>query len=71
MWKLWARANGWREAFDVEDNALVVWHPDLCVHYTGSDAWKWAACHREGLDRDDLAAQRSLADLEQARRDAR
>jgi hypothetical protein len=43
-WRLIAKAFGWRAATD-EDGAtpiLVVWHPRLRRHFTGSEAWKRA-----------------------------
>jgi hypothetical protein len=49
MWRLIALAKGWNEAFDYDgpEPILVVWHPTLKVHYSGSRAWWHAAHHRE------------------------
>ncbi len=50
IWKLIARARGWEEAYDFDADLspnLVVWHPELGVHYDGSDAWRSAALHRD------------------------
>lgn len=43
-WRLIAKAFGWRAATDEdgETPVLVVWHPLLRRHFTGSDAWKHA-----------------------------
>ncbi|WP_050631518.1 hypothetical protein [Bradyrhizobium viridifuturi] len=43
-WRLIAKAFGWRAATDEdgETPVLVVWHPRLRRHFTGSDAWKHA-----------------------------
>jgi hypothetical protein len=43
-WHLIAKAFSWRAATD-EDGitpVLVVWHPQLKRHFSGSDAWKRA-----------------------------
>lgn len=39
-WRLIARAFGWRTANDYDGEAplLVIWHPRLRRHFTGSDA---------------------------------
>jgi len=43
-WRLIAKAFGWRTATneDGETPLLVVWHPLLRRHFTGSDAWRRA-----------------------------
>jgi hypothetical protein len=46
IWKLIARARGWQEARDAENFGLVVFHDQKPIHYTGDDAWKFAALHR-------------------------
>ena len=42
--RLIAKSFGWRSATeeDSETPVLVVWHPRLGRHFTGSDAWKRA-----------------------------
>ena len=43
-WRLIAKAFGWQTATD-EDGEMpfvVVWHPQLRRHFTGSDAWRRA-----------------------------
>ena len=40
-WKIIASAFGWKAAHD-DENLLVVWHPKLCRHYSGTDAWRQA-----------------------------
>lgn len=42
-WRLIAKAFGWRAATD-DDGAtpILVWHPRLRRHFTGSEAWKRA-----------------------------
>ena len=37
---------GWREAFDYDENVLVVWHSGLGIHYTGPSAWRDARAHK-------------------------
>lgn len=46
MWKLIARLRGWREAWDYDEHLLVVWHAGKRIHYSGEDAWRHAALHR-------------------------
>jgi hypothetical protein len=43
-WSLIAKAFGWLAATDEdgEKPVLVVWHPRLRRHFTGSEAWKHA-----------------------------
>ena len=43
-WRLIAKAFGWRTATDEDGGTplLVVWHPRLRRHFTGSDAWRRA-----------------------------
>lgn len=43
-WRRIAKAFGWRTATDGdrETPALVVWHPRLRRHFTGSNAWRRA-----------------------------
>lgn len=43
-WRLIAKAFGWRTATDgdCEMPVLVVWHPRLRRHFTGTDAWRCA-----------------------------
>lgn len=43
-WRLVAKAFGWRNATDEDSETplLVVWHPRLRRHFTGSDAWRSA-----------------------------
>jgi hypothetical protein len=43
-WRLIAKTFGWRTATDEdgETPVLVVWHPRLRQHFTGSDAWRHA-----------------------------
>ena len=43
-WRLIAKAFGWRTATDEDSETplLVVWHPRLKRHFTGSDAWRRA-----------------------------
>ncbi|MEH6953018.1 hypothetical protein V4R08_17500 (plasmid) [Nitrobacter sp. NHB1] len=43
-WCLIAKAFGWRTATDEDGETplLVVWHPRLRRHFTGSDAWRRA-----------------------------
>ena len=41
-WRLIAKAFGWRAAADGATPILVVWHPQLRRHFTGSEAWKRA-----------------------------
>lgn len=45
-WRLIAKAFGWRTANDEDGETplLVVWHPRLRRHFTGSDAWRRAVC---------------------------
>lgn len=45
-WKLRARLGGWREAYDDDIGVLVVWHPTKCIHFTGPEAWKFAAQYK-------------------------
>jgi hypothetical protein len=43
-WRLIAKAFGWRTASDEDGEIplLVVWHPRLRRHFSGSEAWKRA-----------------------------
>ncbi len=48
IWKLIALCKGWRKAYDVETNDLVVFNERLGLHYVGRDAWYLAATYRKG-----------------------
>ena len=43
-WRLIAKAFGWSAVTDEDGTTpiLVVWHPQLRRHFTGSEAWKRA-----------------------------
>ena len=43
-WRRIAKAFGWRTATDEDSETplLVIWHPRLRRHFTGSDAWRRA-----------------------------
>jgi hypothetical protein len=43
-WRLIAKAFGWQTATDEDGDTpiLVVWHPRLRRHFTGTDAWRCA-----------------------------
>ena len=45
LWKIIARTQGWLEARDYDEtpDLLVVWHPQLAIHFTGKNAWRAAA----------------------------
>ena len=41
-WKIIACAFGWTVAGTGGNDLLVVWHPKLRRHYSGTDAWRQA-----------------------------
>ena len=49
VWEIVARLRGWRDAYDVETGALVVFNERMGLHYdvrigeSERDVWRWAA----------------------------
>ncbi len=46
-WERIARLDGWTDAYDYDEELLVVFHEGKAHHYTGADAWRLAALHED------------------------